>query len=62
MTIVRSGASKKYTDNWDAIFGGKKSPTSKSLSKVKSKKSAKKKAATKKEKPTKPGAEKKAKR
>jgi hypothetical protein len=61
MTIVRSGATKKFADNWDAIFGGKKSSTSKSPSKVKGKKSAKKKAAANKAKPAKSGAKKKAK-
>ena len=49
MTIVRIGASKKYSDNWQAAFGGKRSVkaaatasrSKKSAAKKTSKKSAK---------------------
>ena len=42
--IVRSGPSKEFTNNWDGIFGGKKSKTKASAKKkIDKKKSAKKK-------------------
>lgn len=43
MTILRSGTSKKYSDNWGAAFGEKKS-------KAKPKATAKKKKVAKKKK------------
>ena len=42
--IVRSGPSKKFTENWDSVFGGK------TAAKKKATKSTKKKAAKKKKK------------
>ena len=47
--IVRSGPSKEFTNNWDGIFGGKKTKTKASAKKKSAKKkSAKKKIAKKK--------------
>ncbi|MCH2400914.1 MAG: hypothetical protein MK364_17490 [Pirellulales bacterium] len=42
--IVRSGPSKEFTNNWDGIFGGKKSkPKAAAKKKTAKKKTAKKK-------------------
>lgn len=49
MTIVRVGATKKYSDGWDAAFGGKKksgaAKPKKTAAKKATKTSAKKKPA-----------------
>ena len=45
--IVRSGPSKEFSNNWDNIFGGKKTKTKASAKKKTSKKkNAKKKSGT----------------
>jgi len=49
MTILHSGTTKKYSENWDTVFGGKRKKPAKS----KPQKSAKKKAATSKKRPAK---------
>lgn len=33
MSIVRVGATKQYSDNWDNIFGGRKGSTKKAAAK-----------------------------
>ena len=51
MSIVRVGSTQKFSDNWDNIFGGKKSKSSeKPAAKKAKKKSAKPKAAKAKKK------------
>jgi hypothetical protein len=45
MTILRSGTTKKYSENWSAAFGGtKKKSTAKPAAKKKAKPAKKKKA------------------
>ena len=49
MSVTRVGANKKYSDNWDVIFGGPKritaaKPAAKSAKRKAAKPSAKKKA------------------
>ena len=46
MTILRSGSSKKYSENWSKVFGGKKkkAKSSKTTAKKSVSKPAKKKA------------------
>ena len=41
MTILRSGSNKKYSENWAAAFGKKKSKTTKSSAKKTTAKKAK---------------------
>jgi hypothetical protein len=41
--IVRSAPNKKFTQNWDAVFGGKKSAAKGAASPAAKKKAAKKK-------------------
>ena len=41
--IVRSGPSKKFTEQWDSVFGDKKAKTKKSTTKATKKKTAPKK-------------------
>lgn len=48
MTILRSGTTKKYSDNWAAAFGEKKKPVKKSGAKASGKKSKAKAKAKKK--------------
>lgn len=52
MSVIRVGATKKFTDNWENIFGGKKKAVSKtahkSTKKVTSKLAGKKRSAKKK--------------
>jgi hypothetical protein len=48
MSIVRSGATKKYADNWEDIFGGKRSGKKSATATPAKKKSAGKKSAKKK--------------
>jgi len=45
MSVVRVGATKKFADNWEAIFGGRKAKAAKSKS---AGQSAKKKSAARK--------------
>jgi hypothetical protein len=60
MTITRLGATRKYADNWEHIFGGKRrSATGSSATKAKGKKSAKKKVAARKAKSAKSATKKK---
>jgi hypothetical protein len=49
MTVVRVGATKQYSDNWDSIFGrsGKKKMTKPAPASAKAKPKGKKKAAKK---------------
>jgi hypothetical protein len=58
MSVTRTGSTKQYSDNWDNIFGGKRS---KSANKGPAK-SAKKKDAAKKKAGKKSGGKKKAKK
>jgi len=37
MTILRSGASKQYADNWDKAFGSEKTTGTKKVAKKKAK-------------------------
>ncbi|HWA97613.1 MAG TPA: hypothetical protein VG713_03950 [Pirellulales bacterium] len=46
--IVRSGASARFSENWDSIFGGKKKKAPAKPAAAPAKKSAKKKAGKKK--------------
>tara|TARA_B110000495_G_scaffold84012_1_gene72240 strand:+ start:3037 stop:3186 length:150 start_codon:yes stop_codon:yes gene_type:complete len=49
MTILRSGTTKKYSDNWDSAFGGiKKKKTTKAKAAPKTKKVKQKKSSPKK--------------
>lgn len=48
MTILRSGTTKKYSENWGAAFGEKKKKTSKPKASAKSKKTKAKKSSSKK--------------
>jgi hypothetical protein len=49
MSVTRVGATKKFADNWEHIFGGRKSKSSATAKPAKSAaKSAKKKSAAKK--------------
>jgi hypothetical protein len=48
MTILRSGTTKKYSDNWGAAFGDKKKSKAKPKAAAKSKKSKTKKSPSKK--------------
>ena len=52
MSVIRVGATKKFADNWENIFGGKKKATGKSApkstKKVTSKLAGKKRSAKKK--------------
>ena len=48
MTVLHSGATKKYSDNWDNIFAGKKSAAKASGSSKKKVAKKKKKAKAKK--------------
>jgi len=41
--IVRSGPSKKFTDNWESVFGGKPTKAKKATAKAVKKKPAKRK-------------------
>jgi hypothetical protein len=59
MSVLRLGATKKYSDNWDNIFSGKRGSTSKTKAAGPARKSAKKTAkAAKKSAPKKRGAKK----
>ena len=42
MSVVRVGATKQYSDNWESIFSGKRSSATKTATAAKSKKTAKK--------------------
>jgi len=42
--IVRSGPSKKFTENWDGVFGNKKAKAKKTSKSAKKKTAKKKKA------------------
>jgi hypothetical protein len=46
MSVIRVGTTKKFADNWENIFGGRKKAAGKSAPKT-AKKSAKKKVAAK---------------
>jgi len=48
MTILRSGTTKKYSDNWGAAFGDKKKSKAKPKAAAKSKKTKTKKSPSKK--------------
>ncbi|MGI9497338.1 MAG: hypothetical protein ACR2NK_14875 [Mariniblastus sp.] len=48
MTILRSGTTKKYSDNWSSAFGEKKKKVTKKKTAAKSKKVKQKKSPTKK--------------
>jgi hypothetical protein len=48
MTILRSGTTKKYSDNWGAAFGEKKKKIAKPKASGKSKKTKKTKSSLKK--------------
>ncbi|MCP4099069.1 MAG: hypothetical protein P8L78_17100 [Mariniblastus sp.] len=48
MTILRSGTTKKYSDNWGAAFGAKKKSKAKPKAAAKSKKTKTKKSPSKK--------------
>jgi hypothetical protein len=50
VTIVRIGASKKYSDNWESAFGKKKSAKGAAATSTRSKKAPVKKSAKKKAK------------
>ena len=47
MSVLRVGATKKFADNWENIFGGRKKSASGKTALKSAKKSAKKKAASK---------------
>jgi hypothetical protein len=44
MSVVRVGATKKFADNWEAIFGGRKAKSAAKPKSAKKKSAAKKKA------------------
>lgn len=48
MTILRSGTTKKYSENWGNAFGNKKKKTAKPKASRKSKKTKTKKSSSKK--------------
>lgn len=52
MTILHSGATKKYSDNWDNVFGGKRGTKKKSAPAKKTSRATKKKGAAIKKKRT----------
>ena len=53
MSVTRVGATKKYSDNWETIFGGKRRSSEKSNAGKPVRQSAKKKPAGKRPKPAK---------
>ena len=50
MTVLHSGTSRKYSENWDQVFGGGKKSTAKASAKRSTKKKATKKKAAKRKK------------